>query len=136
MAYFESTYRVSYGDTDQMGVVYYANYLELFERGRTDMLREAGLPYRKMEEMGLILPVREAHCDYLASAEYDDLLTLRSYIVEAKGATLKIATEIYRDTQLLVKGYVVLVCVDKDTRRVIRIPDYVKEKCNELMLEA
>ena len=92
--------------------------------------------YRKMEEMGLILPVREAHCDYLASAEYDDLLTLRSYIVEAKGATLKIATEIYRDTQLLVKGYVVLVCVDKNTRRVIRIPDYVKEKCKELMLEA
>ena len=136
MAYFESTYRVSYGDTDQMGVVYYANYLELFELGRTDMLREAGLPYRKMEEMGLILPVREAHCDYLASAEYDDLLTLRSYIVEAKGATLKIATENYRDPQLLVKGYVVLVCVDKNTRRVIRIPDYVKEKCKELMLEA
>ena len=136
MAYFESTYRVSYGDTDQMGVVYYANYLELFERGRTDMLREAGLPYRKMEEMGLILPVREAHCDYLASAEYDDLLTLRSYVAEVKGATLKIATEIYREDKLLVKGYVVLVCVDKTSRRVIRIPDYVKAKCEELMLEA
>ncbi|MBQ9788563.1 MAG: acyl-CoA thioesterase [Lentisphaeria bacterium] len=135
MAYFESTYRVSYGDTDQMGVVYYANYLELFERSRTEMLRESGLPYRKMEEMGLILPVREAHCDYLASAEYDDLLTLRSYVAEAKGATLKIATEIYRDKQLLVKGYVVLVCVNRETRKVIRIPDYVKAKCDELKFE-
>lgn len=135
MAYFESTYRVSYGDTDQMGVVYYANYLELFERSRTEMLREAGLPYRKMEEMGLILPVREAHCDYLASARYDDLLTLRSYIAEAKGAKIKIATEIYLEDELLVKGYVVLVCVDREAKRVIRIPDYVKAKCEELMLE-
>ena len=135
MAYFESTYRVSYGDTDQMGVVYYANYLELFERSRTEMLRESGLPYRKMEEMGLILPVREAHCDYISSAEYDDLLTLRSYIAEAKGATIKIATEIYRDGELLAKGYVVLVCVDRDKKRVIRIPDYLKLKCEELKYE-
>ena len=48
MAYFESTYRVSYGDTDQMGVVYYANYLEFFERSRTEMLRSIGLPYREL----------------------------------------------------------------------------------------
>lgn len=132
MAYFESTYRVSYGDTDQMGVVYYANYLEYFERSRTEMFREAGLAYRKMEEMGLILPVREAHCDYLASAKYDDLLTFRSFVEDAKGVKIRIVTEIYCEGKLLAKGYVVLICINRD-RKVIKIPDYVKDKCLELM---
>ena len=131
MACFESTYRVSYGDTDQMGVVYYANYLEFFERSRTEMLRSIGLPYRELEERGVIFPVREAHCDYLASARYDDLLTFRSWVEEAKGARLKVATEIYCGENLLVKGYVVLVSINPE-RKIIRLPGFVLEACEKL----
>ena len=78
--YFECTYRVPYADTDQMGVVYYANYFEYFERGRTEMLRSVGAPYSVLEQEGAFLPVIEAHCDYFGSAKYDDLLTFRSYV--------------------------------------------------------
>ena len=80
--YHEMSYRVPYADTDQMGVVYYANYLEYFERSRTEMLREAGLSYSEMEKMGYFLPVSEAYCKYSGSARYDDLLTFRSCIEE------------------------------------------------------
>ena len=59
--FFDCDYRVCYGDTDKMGVVYYANYFEFFERGRTEMLRSAGFPYSRLEELGLFLPVTEAN---------------------------------------------------------------------------
>ena len=64
--------RVRYADTDQMGVVYHANYLVWFEVGRTEWLRDAGWSYREMEEVGVSLPVIEAHCEYRQPARYDD----------------------------------------------------------------
>ena len=132
--YYDMQYRVPYADTDQMGVVYYANYLEYFERSRTEMLRSIGLPYRELEERGVIFPVREAHCDYLASARYDDLLIFRSWVEEARGARLKVATEIYCEDKLLVKGYVVLVSINPE-RKIIRLPDFVLEACEKLKKE-
>ena len=69
-------YRVPYADTDQMGVVYYGNYLTLFERARNELMRGSGFTYARMEtEGGAMLPVVEAHVDYHAPARYDDLLT-------------------------------------------------------------
>ncbi len=70
--------RVRYAETDQMGVVYYANYLVWFEVGRTDLLRQTGWNYREMEHDGYRLPVIEAHCDYHQSARYDDALEVRT----------------------------------------------------------
>jgi acyl-CoA thioester hydrolase len=70
--------RVRYAETDQMGVVYYANYLVWFEVARTDLLRASGWSYREMEADGFSLPVVEAHCEYLASARYDDELEIRT----------------------------------------------------------
>jgi acyl-CoA thioester hydrolase len=70
--------RVRYAETDQMGVVYYANYLIWFEVARTDLLRHAGWTYREMEESGFALPVIEAHCVYRQSAHYDDELDLKA----------------------------------------------------------
>ncbi len=124
----ESTYRVPYADTDQMGVVYYANYLEYFERSRTEMLRSAGLPYRAMEELGFFLPVIEAHCNYHGSARYDDLLTFRSWITELRGVRLTIASEVCRGEEVLVSGHVTLACVNAE-RRPVRAPAELKEKC-------
>ena len=124
--YHEMNYRVPYADTDQMGVVYYANYLEYFERSRTEMLRSIGFPYSEMEKMGFFLPVREAHVTYHASACYDDLLTLRSYVTEAKGARLTIASEVLRGEELLVSGSVTLCCINGD-HKVTRLPAQLLE---------
>jgi acyl-CoA thioester hydrolase len=73
-----SRIRVRYAETDQMGVVYYANYLVWFEVGRTDLLRESGWTYREMETEGFSLPVIEVRCFYRASATYDDDIEVRT----------------------------------------------------------
>ncbi|MDD5728922.1 MAG: thioesterase family protein [Victivallales bacterium] len=133
MAAHEMTYRVPYADTDQMGVVYYANYLVYFERSRTEMLRAAGLPYSSLETRGYFLPVTEAVCKYRASAAYDELLTFRSYFVEARGVRLTIATEVWRDDKLLVEGKVILACVNA-ARKPVRIPDFMLGACKAYTL--
>lgn len=70
--------RVRYAETDAMGVAYYANYLAWFEVGRCEWLRSQGWSYREMEAAGWLLPVIEAHCEYLQSARYDDELEIRA----------------------------------------------------------
>ena len=70
--------RARYADTDQMGVVYYANYLVWFEVARTEWLRDSGWSYREMEQAGISLPVIEAHCEYRHPARYDDEIEIRT----------------------------------------------------------
>ena len=130
--YFEMQYRVPYADTDQMGVVYYANYLEYFERSRTEMFRAIGMPYSLMEEKGIYLPVSEAHCKYVSSARYDDLLTFRCYVDEYSRVKVKLNTEVRRNDELLVHGYVVLACVNKQFK-VSRLPEWMAEYCDKCL---
>ncbi len=125
MSWHESEYRVSYGDTDCMGVVYYANYLEFFERSRTELLRSAGLPYRQLESEGIFFPVSEVQIKYFASACYDDLLTLKSCVSAARGVRLEITTCVFRGDELLVRGTVTLACVDRN-RKPVRLPESIK----------
>ena len=129
--YHESTYRVPYADTDQMGVVYYANYLVYFERSRTEMLRDFGLPYSELEKRGLILPVIEAQCRYFAPAHYDELLTFRSFVLDFSRVKLDVGTEVCRENELLVSGHVMLGCVGLD-RRPVRMPPELAEACAKL----
>ena len=128
MPYFDCSYRVPYADTDQMQVVYYANYLEYFERSRTEMLRSVGLPYSEMEKLGFFLPVSEAHCKYFSSAHYDELLTFRSYVLEDSRVRVKLGTEVRRDGEVLARGYVTLGCVNKDFK-ISRLPQELMECC-------
>lgn len=111
-------------------MVYYANYLEYFERSRTEMLRAAGLPYSELEKKGIILPVSEAYCKYLAPARYDDLLTFRSWVKEIKGVRMVIASEVRRGDELLVAGHVVLVSVNPE-RKVVRMSKELVESCEQ-----
>ncbi len=75
--------RVIYGDTDQMGVAYYANYLRWFEAGRNEFIRARGLTYREVEErFRLMLPVAEAHVGYRSPARYDDLVAVETSLAE------------------------------------------------------
>lgn len=116
--------RVIYGDTDQMGVVYYANYLRYFETARNEHLRGEGMPYREIEEReGLKLPVVEAHVDYRRPARYDDELSILAAITEAGGATVRFVYEIRRlpDGELLASGHTSHACVDR-SGRAVRVP--------------
>ena len=121
-------YRVPYADTDMMGVVYYGNYLTLFERSRNELMRALGPSYAQMEADGLMLPVIEAHVDYRAPARYDDLLEIAAWMSEARGVRCKVRCAVLRGGELLASGWTVHACVDAKTRRPARLPEWLKDK--------
>lgn len=114
-------YRVPFADTDQMAVVYYANYLIYFEMCRAELLRSVGYSYSAFEKEGFALPVIEAVCRYKNSAHFEDLLTITAQAVEAKGVRIKIACEVKRGDELLAEGYTWHACVNSQGRPV-KIP--------------
>lgn len=128
-------YRVPYADTDQMAVVYYANYLAYFERVRNEMLRETGLPYTEFEKAGIMLPVIEAHCDYKIPAKYDDLLELQAGFTEIKGCRVRVENKIYCGDTLLATGYTRHAFMSAETRRPIKAPDFVQEAIEKYIEE-
>ena len=114
-----TTFRVRYAETDQMSVVYYANYLVWFEIGRTDYCRQCGFAYRDMEkEDGLCIIVAEARCRYKAPARYDDDIEVRTCLKEVRRRVLTFNYEIYRkpDDELLAEGETVHVITDLSGR--------------------
>jgi acyl-CoA thioester hydrolase len=123
-----SRLRVRYAETDQMGVVYYANYLVWFEVGRTDLLRESGWSYREMEQEGYSLPVIEAHCDYRQSAVYDDDLDVHTSAVIVSPVRIRFAYDVVRsaDGVTLATGHTVHASLGADGRPR-RLPARVKE---------
>lgn len=122
----EARLRVIYGDTDQMGVVYYANYFRYFEYARNEYFRARGGNYRALEREGSFLPVVEATCQYKAPAKYDDLLVIRTEVPLIKRASLTFAYEIRREGEerILCTGRTVHACVGADGRPT-RMPDAI-----------
>jgi acyl-CoA thioester hydrolase len=122
-----SRVRVRYAETDQMGVVYYANYLVWFEVGRTDLLRTNGWSYREMEVDGYSLPVIEAQCTYKASATYDDEIEVRTAGGMVSPVRLKFTYEIVRsaDQAVLATGSTVHATLDR-AGRPCRLPERVR----------
>lgn len=96
--------RVIFGDTDKMGIVYYANYLRYFESSRGAYLRSIGKSYKDIEAWGIQLPVVEAHCHYRRSATYEDLLSIEVWVSELRGASMRFSYRIYRDDELIAEG--------------------------------
>ena len=98
--------RVRYSDTDQMGWVYYANYLRWFEVGRAEMLRSLGRTYRNVEKDGTLLPVLEAQCRYFSGARYDDLVAIETGVEELRKASVTFGYRIVRagDGEVLATG--------------------------------
>lgn len=117
--------RVRYAETDQMNVVYYANYLIWFEIGRVELLRSLGLAYSQMEiEHKLVLPVVEASCRYRAPARYDDQIVIETRPAMLRGSVIKFAYRILRkagngeEPKLLAEGETVhVVCDEKFNRQ-------------------
>jgi acyl-CoA thioester hydrolase len=119
------TLRVRYGDTDQMGVVYHANYATYFEVGRTEAIRTLGLTYREMEESGIEMPVTELVIRYLRAARYDDLLTVRTQLRQLPD---KHSIDFHQDIlnekgKLIASGKVTLFFLDRTTRKRSRMPE-------------
>jgi acyl-CoA thioester hydrolase len=103
----DTTVRVRYAETDQMGVVYHANYLVWFEVGRVELMRALGIEYKRMEaDDDCHIVVADVHCRYHHSATYDELLRVRTRITESRNRIIKFAYEVFRDTdgQLLATG--------------------------------
>jgi acyl-CoA thioester hydrolase len=118
-----ASYRVIYGDTDQMGIVYYANHLRWFEKGRSEFLRQIGLPYSKIEQQGCNFPVFEVACRYNQPARYDDVIRIETQLTEVGRAALSFSYRILRESDdcLLATGTTRHASVDY-TGRVTRIP--------------
>ena len=121
-------YRVIYGDTDQMSVVYYANYLRWFERGRSEFLRDIGLPYAKIEAAGFHFPVVEVTCRYAQSARYDDVIEIATTLVDLSRASLVFDYKVSRqaDHVGLATGSTKHACIDREGQ-VKRIPKMLIE---------
>jgi acyl-CoA thioester hydrolase len=115
--------RVIYGDTDQMGVVYYANYLRWFEKGRSEFLRQIGLPYAAIEQQGFQFPVIEVTCRYAQAARYDDIIKIETELTDVGRASLTFSYRIAResDNAVLAVGSTRHACVGRSGRPV-RMP--------------
>ncbi len=116
----EARVRVRYQETDQMGVVYHANYLVWFEVGRVELMRQMGLSYKDMErEEQCGIAVVEATARYRAPAKYDDELIVRTWLTAVRGPVIKFAYAVARlaDDVLLCEGHTVHVAVDKAMKK-------------------
>ena len=134
----QTTYRVLYGDTDAAGVVYYANYLRYFEKGRTEYMRDLVITYKKIEDLGLLLPVIECYSRYKAPASYDDLLTIETSLAKLKNVSCRFNYRIYKNDSdnsrtLLAKGYTVNASVNRDGK-LTRLPAHILEKLQKNLI--
>jgi acyl-CoA thioester hydrolase len=128
MYIYDHKIRVRYGETDKMGVVYHGTYPLYYEEARTEMLRSAGISYVELERQGIIMPVMEMHVKYIASAYYDDLLTVRVAIRQPPGARIVFHYQILnQNNKLINEAELTLVFVNEDTRRPCRIPQALAE---------
>lgn len=120
----ETQLRVRYGETDQMGYVYYGNYGMYYEVARVESLRQLGVSYKELEDMGVMMPVIENHTKFLAPALYDDLLTIVTTIREKPAVRIRFEYEIFNEAgKLINQGETLLVFVDKKTGRPRRPPE-------------
>ena len=128
MLRYRTTYRVIYGDTDNMGQAYYGNYFRWFEIGRSEMFRSLGLSYKAVEEHGIFLPVSETYCRYSTPAKYDDILIIETSLDIKIKAGIKFDYKIYNEDgkTLLAKGYTKHPCVNRDGK-VVRPPEFIRE---------
>lgn len=122
----EATVRVRYEETDRAGVGYHANTFVWFECARTELLRDLGLPYRKLEEDGWLLTVRGVSAEYRRSVYYDECLSVRCGIVSVRGARMRIEYAIFgEDETLRTTGHTDLACLHTETGRPRRLPDFM-----------
>lgn len=131
MDFNEISFRVRYGETDQMGVVYHGNYAQYLEMGRVEWLRSMGISYKAMEENGIMLPVIALNIKFKKSAVYDDLITVTTYIKKKPMVKIEFDYEIRnQEGDLLIEANTVLAFMDMKSNKPVKCPDYILDKLN------
>ena len=126
------SFRVRYGETDQMSYVYHGNYPSYLEMGRIEWLRKLGVSYKKMEESGIMLPVIRLNINYKNPAKYDDVLTVKTTLKNLPSARIDFHYEIHNsDNQLITTAETTLVFVNMETNKPMRAPKYLLDKIEE-----
>lgn len=129
MITFDTQFRVPYGDVDRMGFFYHSHYVELFDIGRSELMRSIGLPNAEIEANGVMLPVLKVEVNYKNPAYYDDLLTVRTTLREMPGVKIKFDYEVFRENgELITTGTVILAFMHSDTKIACRPPRTLTEK--------
>jgi acyl-CoA thioester hydrolase len=124
----ETTVRVRYGETDQMGYVYYGFYAMYYEVARVESLRKLGLTYKSLEAQGIIMPVLENKSKYIAPAYYDDLLRIVCVVRERPGVRIRFNYEIFNEENKLIHvGETLLVFVDRRTSKPCPLPQAMEK---------
>ncbi|MCM8790283.1 MAG: acyl-CoA thioesterase [Candidatus Omnitrophica bacterium] len=126
----ETEIRVRYQETDNMGVVYYANYFTWFEVARTEYLRSKGISYRKLEEKGVYMMVVKATCQYKSPARYDDTVRIETWMPKLKNSSLEFAYNLFVGQRLVATGESVHVFTNRSGRPV-RIPEEIRSLHNQ-----
>ena len=135
MNFNETKIRVRYGETDQMGVVYHANYAVYFEVGITEWLREFGLSSSGMEADGIMLPVVSLSINYKNSARYDDVLKVKTTLKKMPTASIEFEYELRNESNvLLATGNTILAFIDVKRNRPTRCPKYLLDKLRNYSL--
>ncbi|MBY4895010.1 tol-pal system-associated acyl-CoA thioesterase [Rhodobacteraceae bacterium N5(2021)] len=119
--------RVYYEDVDLAGIVYYANYLKYLERGRSEMVREAGISQLEMKAAGLVFAVRRVEADYLKPANYDDELVVETRLDRLKGASFDMPQRVLRGDDVLLAARIKVVIIDSQGRAA-RLPADIRAK--------
>jgi len=124
--------RVRYAETDQMQYAYYGKYLEYFEVGRAEMMREHGLTYKQIEENGYHMPVSEAFVKYKSPAFYDELLEIETKVKQLPKLIVHIDHQIKsaESDALVAEGHVELVFIKKETKKISRPPKFFIDAIN------
>lgn len=119
----ETFVRVRYGETDQMGYVYYGFYAMYYEVGRVESLRQLGLSYKALEEIGVMMPVLENKSKYIAPGRYDDLLKVVTTLREKPSVRIRFNYDIFNEkSELIHQGETLLAFIDKKTNKPCRPP--------------
>jgi len=123
--------RVYYEDTDLAGIVYYANYLRFLERGRSEMVREAGISQLDMKARGFVFAVRRVEADYLRPARFEDELTVETRAGGLKGARFDMPQRVLRGEEVLLEALVKVVVLDAQGRAT-RLPADIRAKLSQI----
>lgn len=119
---FETTKRVLYGETDKMGYVYYGNYPLFYEKGRVECMRSLGVSYKGLEDSGIMMPVLDMNIKYIKPVKYDDLVRIKTTILEVPGVRIKFKYELFLDDVLVNLGTTTLVFVSIAKQKPVNCP--------------
>ncbi len=126
---YEHKIRVRYGDTDQMGYVYYGNYGYYYEQARSEAIRSIGITYKQIEDSGTMMPITRMNIKYIQPAYYDELLTIRTFVSHRPNRIIVFYYEVFNEkNELINEGETHLAFIDVATKRLKAAPAILSDK--------